>query len=119
MKLESFSALDAEVTKEDWDQTPQNVRRLLRWLLETFESRLADLEEDKILSKIENEQSPNRHTPMQDAPSAKQKEISCSFCGKKSGDEIRILSGPNNSICNECVEICHAILTDELGPEST
>ncbi len=107
MKLESFSAIDAEVTKEDWGQTPENVRRLLRWLLETFESRLADLEEDKILSNLEN------------APSAKQKEISCSFCGKKSGDGIRILSGPNNSICNECVEICHAILTDELGPEST
>lgn len=109
MELESFSALDTEVTKEDWDQTPANVRRLLRWLLESFERRLAELEEDKNLSNMENEQG---------SDSLKRQEIGCSFCGKKSGDEIRILSGPNGSICSECIEVCNAVLTDELRPES-
>jgi hypothetical protein len=37
----------------------------------------------------------------------------CSFCGK-SQDQIRkLVAGPNCSICDECVEICADIVSDD------
>ncbi|GBU28974.1 ATP-dependent protease [Treponema sp. R8-4-B8] len=38
----------------------------------------------------------------------------CSFCGKSSDTRRRLIAGPNNVfICDECVEVCNAILLDE------
>lgn len=53
----------------------------------------------------------------------KQKEqiIRCSFCGKSSDNVKRIIAGPNVFICNECVELCSDIISEEDGaqlPES-
>ena len=111
MELESFAALDEQVTKEDWEQTPVSVRRLLRWLLESYEQRLADLEEEKALPKIEREISVGESAQ---APvmSAEPKEMRCSFCGKKQEEVVKLIAGPSVRICNECVEICNAILDD-------
>lgn len=40
-------------------------------------------------------------------------ESYCSFCGKSSND-VRLISGRNNVfICNECVDLCKEILTEE------
>jgi len=113
MNLESFAALDEQITKEDWKQTPARVRRLLRWLFENYEERLADLEEEEALSKVESEvsvQEENAHASA--AAIVERKEIHCSFCGKKQEEVVKIISGPNVHICNECVEICNAILDD-------
>ena len=39
----------------------------------------------------------------------------CSFCGKRPEQVHRLMSGPNHVfICNECVELCSAMLSDEL-----
>ena len=114
MELERFAALDEQVTHEDWEKTPKSVRRLLRWLLETYEERLADLEEEKALSKLESENH-SHASATSPAESTEGKERRCSFCGKKQEQVAKLIAGPNVHICNECVEICQAIL-DDLGP---
>ncbi|MDR2483401.1 MAG: ATP-dependent Clp protease ATP-binding subunit ClpX [Treponema sp.] len=41
-------------------------------------------------------------------------ERSCSFCGKSADMARRLIAGPNDVfICDECVEVCRRILTDE------
>ena len=114
MNLESFSALDEEITKEDWRRTPSRVRRLLRWLLEDFQERLADLEEDKVLSDFEKGPSPVSKTEGTSKVPKKRAEVRCSFCGKLREDVSKIIAGPNVNICNECIEICNEILADDL-----
>ena len=79
MNLESFSALDEEITKEDWKRTPSRLRRLLRWLLEDFQERLAALEEDKVLSNIEKEMPSIPEAKRKSKASKKQSELRCSF----------------------------------------
>jgi len=48
-----------------------------------------------------------------------EKFICCSFCGKKRDSNRRFVAGPAGVfICNECVEVCGAILfDDQLSPE--
>ncbi|MDR1058795.1 MAG: ATP-dependent Clp protease ATP-binding subunit ClpX [Treponema sp.] len=41
-------------------------------------------------------------------------ERSCSFCGKSADMARRLIAGPNDVfICDECVEVCRKILTEE------
>ena len=47
-----------------------------------------------------------------------EKLIRCSFCGKTQGQVERILSGPNAYICNECVELCSALLQENMYDSS-
>ncbi|MDR2304337.1 MAG: ATP-dependent Clp protease ATP-binding subunit ClpX, partial [Treponema sp.] len=38
----------------------------------------------------------------------------CSFCGKSAGMARRLIAGPKDIfICDECVEVCRKILTEE------
>jgi ATP-dependent Clp protease ATP-binding subunit ClpX len=47
-------------------------------------------------------------------------ERSCSFCGKSADMARRLIAGPNDVfICDECVEVCRKILTDEDHELST
>ena len=41
------------------------------------------------------------------------KMMRCSFCGKPQDRVARLIAGPGVCICNECVEICRAVLEDE------
>ena len=43
-----------------------------------------------------------------------EKNIRCSFCGKRPDQVKRILSGPNCYICNECVELCSSLLREDM-----
>ena len=45
-----------------------------------------------------------------------EKEIRCSFCGKKQGQVDRIIAGNGAYICNECVSLCMDILGDSFVP---
>ncbi len=112
MNFEMFSALDEEIIKEDWERTPASIQRLLRWLLESYEARLADLEESKLISQLETQQSSEGHAEAQVAASTKLKESGCSFCGKKQEEVSRLIAGRNVYICDECIDICHAIMED-------
>jgi ATP-dependent Clp protease ATP-binding subunit ClpX len=40
----------------------------------------------------------------------KDKEVRCSFCGKKSSEVEQMIMGTNGYICNECVEAAYGIL---------
>ena len=40
------------------------------------------------------------------------KEVCCSFCGKKESEVVRLISGNDVFICNECIQICNGILND-------
>ena len=39
----------------------------------------------------------------------------CSFCGKTQNMVERLVAGPNVYICNECIELCNDILSEEEG----
>ena len=39
--------------------------------------------------------------------------VRCSFCGKHQDDVEKIISGPNVTICDECVDVCNAVLEED------
>ena len=41
------------------------------------------------------------------------KQLRCSFCGKPQDKVQRMIAGPGVCICNECVELCQAVLDGE------
>lgn len=47
----------------------------------------------------------------------------CSFCGKSQDEVKKLIAGPSVYICNECVDLCNNIITQELlqsdGDEQT
>lgn len=43
--------------------------------------------------------------------------IRCSFCGKTQDQVRKIVAGPNVYICDECINLCHEIVIEELGVE--
>lgn len=43
--------------------------------------------------------------------------IRCSFCGKTQDQVRKIVAGPNVYICDECINLCHEIVVEELGVE--
>lgn len=42
------------------------------------------------------------------------KVLHCSFCGKKQYEVKKLIAGPNVYICDECIELCHDIVKDEV-----
>ena len=43
----------------------------------------------------------------------------CSFCGKTQDEVRKLVAGPSVYICDECVELCNDILTEELDDGSS
>jgi ATP-dependent Clp protease ATP-binding subunit ClpX len=41
--------------------------------------------------------------------------LRCSFCGKTQDDVKKLIAGPTVYICNECVELCGEIITEEVS----
>lgn len=46
------------------------------------------------------------------------RQIHCSFCGKSQDDVRKIIAGPGVYICDECVDVCKAIIDDDLDRKS-
>ncbi|USS92859.1 ATP-dependent Clp protease ATP-binding subunit ClpX [Fructilactobacillus ixorae] len=42
------------------------------------------------------------------------KAVRCSFCGKTQDQVKKIVAGPGVYICNECIDLCEQIISDEL-----
>ncbi|ADL51315.1 ATP-dependent Clp protease ATP-binding subunit ClpX [Clostridium cellulovorans] len=42
------------------------------------------------------------------------KQLKCSFCGKTQEQVRRLIAGPGVYICDECIELCSEIITDEF-----
>lgn len=45
------------------------------------------------------------------------KDLSCSFCGKSQKEVRKLIAGPSVYICDECVELCNDIITEEYERE--
>ena len=41
------------------------------------------------------------------------RNLSCSFCGKSQREVRKLIAGPSVYICDECVELCNDIITEE------
>jgi len=48
----------------------------------------------------------------------KSDSLLCTFCGKGQQDVQKLVAGPGVYICDECVELCNDILTEELAGEN-
>ena len=47
------------------------------------------------------------------------KNLKCSFCGKNQEAVRRLIAGPGVYICDECIELCSEIISDELEDATT
>ena len=47
------------------------------------------------------------------------KDYTCSFCGKKKDEIKTLIAGPNQYICNECVDLCYDIIHETRVTTST
>lgn len=45
------------------------------------------------------------------------KHLKCSFCGKSQEQVKRLIAGPNVYICDECIDLCQEIITEEFEEE--
>jgi ATP-dependent Clp protease ATP-binding subunit ClpX len=48
---------------------------------------------------------------------SRDKDLTCSFCGKSQKDVRKLIAGPSVYICDECVELCNDIITEEYERE--
>lgn len=46
---------------------------------------------------------------------SRERELSCSFCGKPQSEAKKLVAGPGVCICDECVELCISILDKEIN----
>ena len=46
------------------------------------------------------------------------KLLHCSFCGKNQNEVSKLIAGPSVFICDECVDLCNEIISDELEEKS-
>ncbi|MBZ0252085.1 MAG: AAA family ATPase, partial [Candidatus Methylomirabilis sp.] len=43
----------------------------------------------------------------------------CSFCGKRQFEVRKLIAGPTVYICDECIELCNDIISEETSQEET
>ena len=44
-----------------------------------------------------------------------EKLLFCSFCGKNQNEVRKLIAGPSVYICNECIDLCNAIIQEEIN----
>ena len=52
---------------------------------------------------------------MSEITAATDKPLFCSFCGKNQHEVKKLIAGPNVFICDECIDLCTDIITEEAG----
>jgi ATP-dependent Clp protease ATP-binding subunit ClpX len=52
---------------------------------------------------------------MSETTTATDKPLFCSFCGKNQHEVKKLIAGPNVFICDECIDLCTDIITEEAG----
>jgi ATP-dependent Clp protease ATP-binding subunit ClpX len=45
--------------------------------------------------------------------------LRCSFCNKSQNDVKKLIAGPTVFICDECVDVCNEIITDDFSTEAS
>jgi ATP-dependent Clp protease ATP-binding subunit ClpX len=48
-----------------------------------------------------------------------EKLLYCSFCGKSQHEVKKLIAGPSVFICDECIDLCNDIITDEISSLDT
>ena len=56
---------------------------------------------------------------MEDNTKISSKLLHCSFCGKNQNEVAKLIAGPSVFICDECVDLCNEIISDELVEKSS
>ena len=56
---------------------------------------------------------------MEDNTKNSSKLLHCSFCGKNQNEVAKLIAGPSVFICDECVDLCNEIISDELEEKSS
>ena len=56
---------------------------------------------------------------MEDNTKNSTKLLHCSFCGKNQNEVAKLIAGPSVFICDECVDLCNEIISDELEEKSS
>ena len=44
--------------------------------------------------------------------------LRCSFCNKSQNDVKKLIAGPTVFICDECVDVCNEIISDDITAEA-
>jgi ATP-dependent Clp protease ATP-binding subunit ClpX len=52
---------------------------------------------------------------MSETTTATDKPLFCSFCGKNQHEVKKLIAGPSVFICDECIDLCTDIITEEAG----
>jgi ATP-dependent Clp protease ATP-binding subunit ClpX len=52
---------------------------------------------------------------MSDTTTSSEKPLYCSFCGKSQHEVKKLIAGPNVFICDECIDLCTDIITEEIS----
>jgi ATP-dependent Clp protease ATP-binding subunit ClpX len=52
---------------------------------------------------------------MSDTTHSTEKPLYCSFCGKSQHEVKKLIAGPNVFICDECIDLCTDIITEEIS----
>ena len=122
--------------------TPSEVKaraRKLRDILDDHGHQLKHTESLEVISKLEGAADWNTYSahltetqkPLEPNPGDRNTEISssapdhhekpvknrlmyCSFCGKSQHEVHKLIAGPSVMICDECVDLCNDIITEEM-----
>jgi ATP-dependent Clp protease ATP-binding subunit ClpX len=54
---------------------------------------------------------------MADKKAGPEKLLYCSFCGKSQHEVKKLIAGPSVFICDECIDLCNDIISDDAVPE--
>jgi ATP-dependent Clp protease ATP-binding subunit ClpX len=52
---------------------------------------------------------------MSDTTTSSEKPLYCSFCGKSQHEVKKLIAGPSVFICDECIDLCTDIITEEIS----
>jgi len=52
---------------------------------------------------------------MSETTTSTEKPLYCSFCGKSQHEVKKLIAGPSVFICDECIDLCTDIITEEAG----
>jgi len=92
----------------------------LRDVLSVMGHQLKHTESLEVISKVEGYADWNTYTAAltlkQQSTVQKQenKLLYCSFCGKSQHEVRKLIAGPSVFICDECVDLCNDIITEEM-----
>ena len=105
-----MSAMETDLLKSFRSLTQYGQRRLLR-----FADNLAILERDEH-TVYHEEKTLEREVDKKIEASLPEghEKIRCSFCGKPQAQCDRLIAGNGAYICNECVNLCTDILSDDF-----